>query len=464
MLQRTTLRHVSRSDKADRRTAAGKRRFPWRLALLLPVVLLRPAAAADAPIGPSGKAVDYAIVVTGGELLEGAYADGHTHFLTRTLRPLGLRCAGSMCVDDKPDELKEALRFAGGRASLVIVTGGLGPTDNDITRATLSEYTRIPLREHPDVLRAMARRFGTSPEGIRPNLRLQTQVPTRGGYLKNPHGSAVGLIFQPAGAAIVALPGPPRELQAMVRDELVPYLSRRFGTRLPGCSLRLRFVGLGQSQIDQTLEQHVPLPAELTLSSQFDGSRVDFTFSLPSDTPQDRRRLQQLKAEILKHLGDHVYGEGQTSLEQCVVTLLQDRGQTLALAEAGSGGSLAAGLSNTDAADRVLTGAYVAPTEEKLRRLLHVPDGEWTQTTAGAERAKLLASAVSEQTGSQWAIAVGRPQPAPDGRRQVQVVLRHPDGRLEPRQVPLGSRSRLITRLLDRLRRELSHASRANPP
>ena len=122
----------------------------------------------------------YMIVVTGGELLSGVYADGHTYFITRTLRPLGLQCVGSMSVDDKQADLKEALRYATDKAALVIVTGGLGPTENDITRETLSDFTGVTLKEHPEVLQNMARRFHVSPAQVRSNLRRQTQVPTQG--------------------------------------------------------------------------------------------------------------------------------------------------------------------------------------------------------------------------------------------------------------------------------------------
>ncbi len=434
-------------------------RWSW-LPLLLSAALLRPAAAADPASDAPRQPVRYMIVVTGGELLSGAYADGHTHFLTATLRPLGLQCAGSMCVDDKQADLKEALRFAAGKASLVIVTGGLGPTDNDITRETLSDFTGIALRERPDVLRGMARRFGVPPERLRPNLRRQTRVPSRGTYLKNPKGTATGLVFETADAVIVALPGPPRELQAMVREELIPYLSRRFGTRPPGCSITLRFVGLGQSQIDQTLKDHAPLSPDVTLFSQFEGGRVDFTFSLPGDAPPDRARLEKLKREILKHLGDYVYADDETSLEQHVVKLLETRGTTLALAEAGSGGGLAAGLSGPDGADRVLAGAYVAPTEEQLRRLLRVSDDRWTAATSNAQRAKLLASAAADLTGSRWALAVGEARPDERGARFVEVALKAPGGPLETRRVRLGgtgelARARLSTHLLDQLRRRL---------
>jgi len=402
----------------------------------------------------------YIIVVTGAELLSGIYPDGHTYFITQSLRPLGLQCVGSMSVDDKQKDLTEALEYAADKAPLIIVTGGLGPTPTDITREVLSDFTSIPLAEDPEVLQNMSRRFRTSPEKLRANLRRQTQVPTSGTYLKNANGTAVGLVFEQAEAVIVALPGPPRELQTMVRDELVPYLSRRFGTRLPGRSIKLRFVGLGQSQIDQTLRDHVPLAPDITISSQFDGSRVDFTFSLGGDTPQDQARLEELKSTILKHLGDSVYADDETSLEQRVVELLAARGATLSVAEVGSGGSLTAAISGADGAQQVLAGAYVAPTAEKLRRLLGVTDEHWAAGTSRSQKTERLASAVAEATGSRWAIVVGEPWTSERGVDYVDIVFKMPGGRLEGREVRFRgmgelARSRLSTQLLDQLRRRL---------
>jgi nicotinamide-nucleotide amidase len=402
----------------------------------------------------------YVIVVTGAELLSGIYPDGHTHFITQTLRPLGLQCVGSMSVDDKRGDITEALRYAADKAPLIIVTGGLGPTPNDVTRETLSDFTSIPLAEHPEVLQNMTRRFGASPGNLRANLRRQTQVPTSGTYLKNANGTAVGLVFEKAESVIVALPGPPRELQTMVRDELVPYLSRRFGTRLPGRSIKLRFVGLGQSQIDQTLKDHVPLAPDITVSSQFDGSRVDFTFSLGGDTPQDQARLEELKSTILRHLGDSVYADDETSLEQCVVELLAARGATLSVAEVGSGGSLTAAISGAKAAQRVLAGAYVAPTAEKLRRLLGVTDEHWAAGTSRSRRTQRLAAATAEATASQWTVAVGERWPDERGVDYVDIVFKMPGDRLENRRIRFRgtgelARSRLNTQLLDQLRRRL---------
>jgi len=400
------------------------------------------------------------IIVTGGELLSGAYADGHTYFLTRTLHPLGLHCIGSMCVDDKREDMEEALRYATDKAPLVIVTGGLGPTPNDITRETLSDFTGIALKEHPDVLKAMAQRFRTSPSELRANLRKQTQVPVGGTYLKNANGTAVGLVFESGDKVIVALPGPPRELQPMVSDELVPYLSRRFGTRSPGCSLRLRFVGLGQSQIDQTLKEHVPLAPDVIIASQFEGGRVDFTFSLPDDTPQQRVRLEELKQQIMKYLGEHIYADDETTLEERVVGLLKTRKVTLALAESGSGGSLAAAISSANGGGEVLAGAYTAPTMEKLRNILRIGDDIWAGITTDSQKVERLAIAAADAAVSGCAVAVGQRRMNQSGESYVDVAFKLPGSPLESREFRLSgngelTRSRLSTQLLDEMRRRL---------
>ncbi len=436
--------------------------WPRRHLLLLAAVLLQCSAADQARAGPPVQPVDYMIVVTGGELLVGAYADGHTLFLTQTLRPMGLRCVGAMTVDDKRSDIQEALRFATAKAGLVIITGGLGPTENDVTREAVSEFTGIPLREHPEALRQMLRRLDIAPDALRPNLRRQTRVPERGSYLKNSLGTALGLVFEFPPAVIVALPGPPRELQSMVREELVPYLSQRFGTRRPGSRMTLRFVGLGQSQISQTLDENALLPPNVVVSSQFEGSRVDYTFTLPDDTPEGRARLQKLKQQILKHLGDHVYADDTTSLEEHVAQLLEKRNASLALAEIGSDGALAASFNENEAerGGRVLAGAYIAPTADRLRHLLGTADVAWDAAASDTERLRLLAATAAERTESNWAVAVGEVRRDAKGSRRVDVVFRLPDGRTESRRIKIRghgelAQTTLTTQILDQMRRKL---------
>ncbi|MBM4088279.1 MAG: hypothetical protein FJ276_02440 [Planctomycetes bacterium] len=416
------------------------------------------------PVQARPDLVDYCIVVTGNELLEGVYADSHTHFITRTLRPLGLHCVGSLSVEDSAPDIKRALAFAAERARLIVVTGGLGPTDNDITRETLADFTGSALREHPAVLEWMERRFRTPRDQLRANLRRQSRVPETGTYLKNETGSAVGLVFERRDKVIVALPGPPQELQPMVRDALVPYLAQRFGTRSVGAALTLRFIGLGQSQIDQTMKTHIPLPPNVMQSSQFAGGRVDFTFSLPGDEPADRDQLARLRDAFFEHLGDSIYADnGSVTLEDCVAGLLAAGGHNLALAEVGSGGNLAVGFEGTKQRHDVLAGAYVAPNEQSLRRMLEIPDDQWP-ATAGETTVRLLAQAAAKRVHSNWAVAVGEPQQEPaSGRMFLRVACQQPDDQCEVRELPLsgsgrGDQERLATQLLDMLRRQMRAA------
>ena len=236
----------------------------------------------------SDSETEFVVVVTGRELLEGAYADAHTQFLARTLLPLGGRCAGSVTVTDDERAMLRALEYASQRSRIVIVTGGLGPTGDDITRQTLAKYTGIPLRESSQVIDEYRRRYGD--RVFRPSLRRQAQVPTRGAYLKNRVGSAVGLVFDDGQRVVVALPGPPRELRPMVREQLIPFLARRFGIQSSVESVTLRFVGIGESSIQSVIDEHVNLPPEVRVASTFDAGRVDLTFYGPSGLPGIREK------------------------------------------------------------------------------------------------------------------------------------------------------------------------------
>lgn len=424
--------------------------------LFLPGPSLPAARAAEPAPG-----IHFMVVVTGGELLTGAFADAHTLFLTRTLHPLGLHCSGSMTVDDQQADIIEALRFASQRAQLILVTGGLGPTTNDVTRQSLCEFTGISLEENPDVLQTLVQRAGKPASELPSNLRRQAQIPTRGGFLPNSNGTAVGLLFDLGKSVIVALPGPPRELEPMVRNELLPRLERRFGVHSPGCSLIVRFVGIGQSGVDQALRQHALLPADVIVQSQFEGRRVDFTFLLPHDRPEDQARLNDLKSGLIKNLGDFIYAFDNTSLEQVILANLRKLGDTLTVAEIASGGALAANIHRERDAGPVIQGAFSAPDGAALARLLHLTNSEWAQATTTPQRLALLAAAARRDTASSWTLVVGEPAPGQSpGQQTVPVALQRAGAPPEILEFPLqGSpdlaRQGLVTQLLAELRHRL---------
>lgn len=417
------------------------------------------AGLAHAPAADSPKPLDYALVVTGQELLEGLYPDAHTAFITRTLRPMGGHCVGAFIVDDRVEDIQAALRFATNKARVVIVTGGLGPTVNDVTRTALAQFTGIKLQEHPKVLAELTRRFGTPADQLRENLRRQALVPVQGRYLDNPYGTAVGLVFEIDPWLLVALPGPPRELQPMMTNQLVPYLRTRFGLRSVGASVTLRFVGLGQSVIDQTLRQKVQLPSDVIETSVFEGSRVDFTFALPGNSPDDHARLRRLADQVRAVLGDYVYADDGASLEEVVCRAVQARKGRLVLVEAATAGSLAASLARAPTGPQVLTGSYVGADVQALRRLLQIPQAQWAGASTAHDQLKLLGQAAGQISGSDWAIVVGPGEPATASAR-VSVAFGFPENRWQLQDLALrgsghAAQVELVTQVVDRFRRLL---------
>ena len=416
--------------------------------LLLAAALLRLTSAAETPASPADREpLPYFIIVTGGELLEGVYPDAHTPFLTRTLRPLGCKCVGSLTVDDSREDIQRAVRFATNRAPLVIVTGGLGPTPNDVTRETLSDLTGIELRESPEALADMERRLNQPRDQLRPNLRRQSMIPSRGSYLKNPNGTAVGLIFDLGPSVLVALPGPPKELQPMTSDELAPFLRRRFGVREFGSSLTLRFVGAGQSLIDQTIKDHVSVAPDVVITSLFEGGRVDFTFSLPGNSNADRDRLKRLETDIRQHLDAYIYADDDSTLEEVVMRNLRRRAGSLVILEMGSGGSLAAALTTVKDDGGFLRGAYVASTEQEMAGLLGISPEINSQ--AAADRTRSLAAAIAAKQSIQWAVATTPIQTGPDGTASFQVMCKLPNDRWVTQRIALRGSGEMAANFFD---------------
>lgn len=405
----------------------------------------------------SDSETEYVVVVTGRELLEGAYADAHTQFLARTLLPLGGRCVGSVTVTDDEQEIRRALDYASGRSRIVIVTGGLGPTGDDITRQTLAKYTGIPLRESSQVIQEYRRRYGD--RVFRPSLRRQAQVPSRGAYLRNRVGSAVGLVFDDGERVIVALPGPPRELRPMVREQLIPFLARRFGIQSSIESVTLRFVGIGESSIQSVIDEHIDLPSEVKIASTFEAGRVDLTFYARSSLPAVRERLLNLREQMLLRLGKHVYSVDGSTLEEAVLRLLADRKATLAVAEVATGGGLSSRLTGTPSAPAVLFGSYVAATNGGIKGLLapEVPETSG-QAPEGTEAILDLARKVAGDHRDRWVLLVSQMQEGDAGRVTLCAGSRAQGFAVESVGFRTGrsGRERLITRALDFLRRRLA--------
>lgn len=436
----------------------------YLMVLILCAVARPPSSARAANPADPDVPTPYMVILTGGELLSGIYADSHLQYITRTLEPLGCQCAGALVTGDIQKDLHDALHYAAERVNLIIVTGGLGPTDADVTRPTLSEFTGIPLAENQEALQTLLRRFNVTADRLRDNLRRQTLTPTQGTFLPNPEGTAVGLVFDNGKQVVVALPGPPRELQPMVKNQLIPFLAKRFGIHTIGSSLTMRFVGIGESNIDEVLHKNMKLPENLIISFQFDLSRVDLSFGFSGNTPEDRAVLKDLENQLLTHIGEYLYSDTGVTLEDHVIDLLEERNLTLVTAEVGSGGALAASLNHAEGAKRIYTGGYVAPSARDMAEILRFDPGLAAEDPEYEKNMTLaIARRLCENNGNQWSVAISQILEGEGGNRFVWMVYGSPKAEFAVESVGMRdsgktAQARLVDRALDLLRRQLKTA------
>jgi nicotinamide-nucleotide amidase len=394
--------------------------------------------------------ISYAVVVTGDELLQGVYPDAHINFITKTLRPMGYECVRAVFSDDSIPAIKDALGYASAKVNFVIVTGGLGPTPNDVTRDAISEFTALPLEEHPAVLALISQKLNQSPDQLRPNLRRQAKLPKGGSFLKNGRGTAVGLVCERDTNTIIALPGPPSELQPMVTQELAPYLAKKFGLGTLGHILTLRFAGLGQSVIDQTIKQKVSLSTNVMVSSLFEGSRVDFSFALPANTSAFQLVFDQIERQVRDNLGANLYAHDMTTLEDQVLRRLKAARQQLSVVEIASKGGISAGLLRASDSSLV-KGAFIFQQEKDAAEFLGLSPQQWNDADTDTNRLLILAEFAARKTGSQIALAVGQIDPTADAAAEVRAAIYGLTPSPQIMKVSYGKRTEITERNLSTL-------------
>lgn len=248
-----------------------------------------------------------AIVVSGTELLSGLHRDTNTGFIERRLGRLGIATRFAATAGDRVEEMAEVFRYALKHCDILLVSGGLGPTVDDLTREALSKATGVPLQESSEALDEVRARFRSFSKPMAENNRRQAMVPTRGGFLTNPHGTAPGLLFEMDTRLAIALPGPPRELEPMVESQIIPLLKERYPDLQEAARVRVRLVGMGESDVDHMLRVQVPVDTDIDLSLLARLGLVDVTLSLPSSQPTDLARLRRFQREIAEVFADYCY-------------------------------------------------------------------------------------------------------------------------------------------------------------
>lgn len=351
------------------------------------------------------------LITTGSELLLGEVVNSHLSWIGAELAKLGLRLTRNVSVPDGPaigEALQESLR----RADLVITTGGLGPTSDDITREVASELLGLPLSPDPRILNHIEDFFRQRSARCPVGVDRQAMVPAGARVLDNPRGTAPGLIVERtpaerASQALVMLPGPPRELRPMWQDRVLPWLRVwAQGRTVLQVSRIWRIVGIGESRVQELIEaslREISPGAEIGYCSR--PGEVDVRFTAASEEV-----LRQADRLVGQRFEDAVYATGDTTMEAVVIGLARASSVRLATAESCTGGLVAHRLTNVPGSSEVFTHGWVTYANAAKIAELGVP-AEWLDHPGGPgavseETARAMAEGALASSGVDLAVSI----------------------------------------------------------
>lgn len=334
------------------------------------------------------------VINTGTELLLGDVLNTHLQFIAREILPLGVRIDEQRTVPDG-DAIKSTLIESFPRADLIFVTGGLGPTSDDITRELVAEVMQLELKEDPAVRRAIRDRLALRRIPAPPPIWRQAMVPMGAQVLPNENGTAPGLYFsQNVNLAVQTphlflLPGPPRELQPMFRASVIPILKKIAGIKKDLQIRKFRIVGLGESLVERKIGPDLLTIPKLEVGYCARPNEVDLRVIGTAAAVERAADLINTK------LAAEIFSETDEDLASVIVRLLANRGETLALAESCTGGLLAHQITNVPGASKVLRGGFVTYSNEEKNRVLGISSDLLRTNGAVSEQ---VAAAMAENT------------------------------------------------------------------
>ena len=347
------------------------------------------------------------IIAVGSELLTPLRSDTNALVLTARLREIGIEVVARTTVADDAALLEGAFRSAIARADVVISTGGLGPTEDDLTREALAAALGRPLRRDDALMRDLEERFARFRRAMAEVNRKQADLIEGAVPLKNPRGSAPGQRVEAGGTTVVLLPGPPSEMLPMFEDQVAPVLAERVAGRALRTRI-LKIASMSESDVEQAVAPIYTTFANPRTTILGAPGQVELHLTADGDdTAQAEERIESLASRIREALPGRVYSEDGRELHEVVAGLLVERGLTLALAESCTGGMLAARLTEVPGSSRFLDRAYVPYANAAKVDMLGVDPALLDRVGAVSEEvAGAMAAAVRARSGASVAVAI----------------------------------------------------------
>lgn len=413
------------------------------------------------------------IICVGTELLLGEILNSNAQFLALELADLGIPHYYQTVVGDNPERLKQVLAIASDRSNLLIFTGGLGPTPDDLTTEAIADFFGVPLIERQDLLEDIVHKFAQRGREMTPNNRKQALIPKGAEVLPNPGGTAPGIIWQPhPGLTILTFPGVPSEMQQMWWETAVPYLKSQGWGKEIIYSRTLRFWGIGESALAQKVASFFNL-TNPTVAPYASKGEVRLRVSARASSEALAMQLIEPVAQQLQQIaGLDYFGFDTDTLASVVGQLLTEADETLSVAESCTGGGLGSMLTEVPGSSNYFLGGVISYDNSVKASVLGVSQSDlYTVGAVSKAVAMQMAAGVRSLLSTNWGLSItgiagpgGGTDTKPVGL--VYIGLAKPDGIVECFKYQLGqNRSRSSIRhasacnALDHLRRRLLRRS-----
>ena len=393
------------------------------------------------------------IITIGTELLLGQLVDTNTTFIAKALADAGIDVHRESSVGDNAARIGAAVHDALARADVVICAGGLGPTVDDLTREGIAQATGRPLQLHEPSVAHIRHLFERLGRPMAENNVRQAMMPAGATVLENPQGTAPGFIIEEDGRAVISVPGVPREMKAMIADQVVPWIVKRYGVHAVIVTRVLNTIGMGESDLDQRIADlfHAGVNPSIAVLAHY--GQVDVKLTAKAHTREEAvAMLDALEPQIRERLPDIIYAVDGGPIEQVVGDLLRARGWTVATAESCTGGLIASMLTSVPgASDYYLGGVVSYANEAKVDFLDVAPDLIEQHGAVSEEVATAMAVGVQAHLRASCAIGVtgvagpgGGSSEKPVGL--VYVALAKPDGSADARKLLLPGDREIVQR------------------
>lgn len=369
------------------------------------------------------------IIAVGTELLLGQIVNTNAQFLSKELAAIGIDVYFQTVVGDNALRMKQSIETAQSRADIIIFSGGIGPTQDDITKDVVAELLGRELHIEQRSLDKIEQMFTSRGTLMTENNKRQATLIEGATPLTNETGLALGnAIFQDDHYYII-LPGPPKELKPMFTNHAVPWLQQHALTgEMPIYSKMLKFAGIGESMLEDKLKDLISAQTDPTIAPYAGEGEVTVRISTKAGSESEAMvKLNELEVQIQQRLPEHLYASHDIPIEHVIVEMMADRELTLGAAESCTGGLLMELLTSIPGSGTMLRGGIVCYTNEMKEKLLNVPhaylEGEDAPGAVSPEVAKVLAEQVRMITDADYGLAVtGVAGPGYSERKKVGLV------------------------------------------